>query len=350
MRIGRYFRFIGKLSMAKLTKRRIPLIVILGVTNKCNLNCWYCYGEHPHRNDWIDFTIKELLEIVRALHKLGTQVLQLQGGEPLLRDDLQIIINEARKFGMICDMVTNGILISQRKETVRLLDKICISLDGPPKVNDRNRGKGTYEQIVEGIKVACNLGLPVRINTMLTSMTSIEDINWLIDFAYKHHILVNFSPSFEFVPQVQTNKIRPYEIDNDYLRSLFRHIVRCKIKGAPIQFSARSYNVAAQWPFAYQKRRVHFKEIPLDFAYPKCYHGEYVFFIDSDGSLYPCCNFWGRAKLNIKTDGLQKSILNLDREGCQTCYIPAYIDRNLFFDYVPKVWYNYINQATKGGA
>jgi len=348
MRIDKYFRFMWKLAAAKITRRRIPLIVILCVTNRCNLNCWYCYGEHPQRNNRTDFTTKELLEIIRTLRNLGTQVLQLQGGEPLLRDDLQIIINEARKCGMVCDMVTSGILIPQRLGTVRLLDKICISLDGPPDTNDRNRGKGSYGRIVEGIKAACNLRLPVRISAVLTSQTSKNDINWLMDFASKYHIVVNFSPSFEFIPSIQSSKLKPHIIPDDHLRSLFQHILRCKRKGAPVQFTDRSYAIASQWPFTYQKRVAYTGDVPSGFKHPKCYHGEYIFFIDGDGSLYPCCNFWGRSKLNIRTQGLKESISNLDRQGCQACYIPAYIDRNLFFNGAFGVWWNYIKQAIRG--
>ena len=348
MNTMRYLKFVGKLLKAKITKRRVPLIVILGITNKCNLNCWYCYGEHSMKDTRVDFTTEELIEIIRALRKLGTQVLQLQGGEPLLRDDLQIIINEAHKCGMVCDMATNGILIPQKLETVRLLDKICISLDGPLSTNDRNRGKGSYSCIIKGIEAACSLGLPVRISAVLTSQTSKEDIDWLISFASRHKVVINFSPSFEFIPNAQVNKLTPHLIPDDHLKRLFQYILICKKKRAPIQFTEISYNIALQWPFTYKKRVVCAGDV-TDFKYPKCYHGEYVFFIDSDGSLYPCCNFWGRSKLNIRTDGLKNSILRLNRQGCQGCYIPAYIDRNLFFNGMPKVWWNYIKQVMRGG-
>ena len=349
MNMLRYFRFVCMLVKAKVLKQRVPLVVILGVTNRCNLSCCYCYGEHSQRNGWIDFTTKELLEMIRSLHKMGTQFLQLQGGEPLLRDDLQIIINEAHKYGMVCDMVTNGTLITQKLEVVNLLDKICISLDGPSDVNDGNRGKGTYNRVIEGIKAVCDLGLPVRISSVLTSKTSKESIDWLIDFALKYHLLVNFSPSFEFASSVESSETKVNAMSDDSLRSIFNHILMHKKKGAPIQFTEKSYAIAAQWPFTYRKKMVYSNDISVDFKHPKCCHGEYVFFIDSDGSLYPCCNFWGRSKLNVRTDGLENSILRLNRQDCQGCYIPAYIERNLFFNGAPKVWWNYIKQIVKGG-
>jgi len=348
MNITKYAKFIIKLLSARITNSRVPLIIILCVTNKCNLNCWYCYGEHPYRNKWPDFTTEEILSIIYQLHKLGTQILQLQGGEPLLRDDLNVIINEAHKYGMICDMVTNGILIPQKKKIVSLLDKICISLDGPPTVNDENRGAGSFNRIIKGIEVACGLKLSIRISAVLTSKTKKEDIDWLINFAYKHKVLVNFSPSFQFIPQIRDNSFKPHNIPDENLRSIFEYIKIAIEKGSPIQFSPESYSIASNWPFTYEKRMANSKEIPLNFYHPNCYHGTYIFFIDSDGSVYPCCNFWGESTYNIRIHSIKESILGVDRNDCTACYIPAYIDRNLFFNGRPNTWRNYITQVLKG--
>jgi MoaA/NifB/PqqE/SkfB family radical SAM enzyme len=288
----------------------------------------------------------ELLSMIRTLKQLGTQVLQLQGGEPLLRDDLLVLINEAHSFGMLCDMVTNGILIEKKAEVVRRLDRICISLDGPPDTNDRNRGKGTYVSILKGIKFSRACGLEVRISVVLTAETTTEDIDWLVAFAVEEGVILNFSPSFEFTAQFGTHR-GPHLIANEHLRMLFQHIIEHKKRKAPIQFSVRSYRIATHWPFTYQKRLAYSHELPLDFVHPKCYHGDYVVFIDSDGSVYPCCNFWGRVQWNIHKHGLKESIAGLSRDGCQACYIPSYIDRNLFFNGDPSVWWNYIAQNVK---
>lgn len=348
-RIKNYLRFIIVFTYAKLTSRRIPLIVILGVTNKCNLACSYCYGEHAKRNGWRDFTTEELLEIVKELGKLGTSILQLQGGEPLLRNDLPLIIEEAKKQGMICDMVTNGTMICSQKEVVRLLDRVCVSLDGPKQVNDKNRGEGVFDKSIEGIKEVLRMGLPVRISTVLTSDTTLADIDWLVDFAFANRVLLNFSPSFDFLPQTCVNSPKPHLINEDKLQLFFRHILKHKRNGALIQFSLKSYIISSEWPFGYSRRRIIKEEDAVGLNLPKCYHGELVFFIDADGSLYPCCNYWGRKTLNIRKDGLKESIAQLDHARYCGCYIPAYIDRNLFFDGDFKTWFNYLKQGVRGG-
>ncbi|MCX5705915.1 MAG: radical SAM protein [Candidatus Omnitrophica bacterium] len=348
-RLSQYVGFMCSLQAAKLTKKRIPLIVILCVTNKCNLKCWYCYGEHPLKNAWQDFSTKELLIMIRTLRGLGTLILQLQGGEPLLRTDIRLIIEEAKKCGMLCDMVTNGILIPQKLDAVRLLDKICISLDGPARLTDSNRGEGVFDRVVTGISAASELGLPVRISAVLTQDTDTEDIDWLLDFCRKRSLLVNFSPSFDFIGQSRGSDFKPHIVADKKMRLLFQHILNCKKKGQAIQFSQKSYALALQWPLEYSNMTVQDSDSRTR-RYPHCYHGDYIFFIDSDGSVRPCCNFWGRKSANIRVEGLSKAILLTERLGCGSCYVPAYIDRNLFFEGAISTWFNYIIHSLRGEA
>jgi len=343
-----YLGFLKCLVRSRIKNRSVPLIVILCVTNKCNLKCWYCYGEHCKRLDWLDFTKKDLLGIITKLYNLGTKVLQFQGGEPLLRNDLEDIIKKAKSFNMIVDMVTNGTLISERRNVISLLDKICVSLDGPKKLNDKNRGEGNFNKVVEGINIANSLGLSVRISAVLTSDTSFNDIDWLLNFASRGNMLVNFSPSFDFVSQVTGSSFKPHDIADSYLKNLFNYIAMHKNTGSAVQFSALSYKIASQWPVSYSKRTIKSDDMLGTYTYPHCYHGKYIFFIDSDGSLYPCCNFWGKAEYNIMRDGLESSIQSLSKRGCQACYIPAYLDRNLFFKGNLNVWWNYFKQVIRG--
>jgi len=342
-----YSGFLLALALAKLKKRKVPLIAIVGVTNKCNLDCWYCYGEHHYRSGCREFTTKELLEMIHSLSRLGTRIIQFQGGEPLLRDDLRDIILQARNCGMCVDMVTNGTLISRKAQTVSLLDRICVSLDGPRESNDRNRGEGSHEKAVAGIKLARSFGLPVRLSSVLTAESTIEDIDWLIDFARGNKVKLNFSPSFDFVPRFRMPPASPHAIPDERLRLLLRHIMKHKLNNAPIQFTTVSYAVASRWPFSYKKRTATLGELAGKFPGYKCYHGDLVVFIDSDGSTYPCCNFWGRPGKNIFKDGLKGALSELSREGCAACYIPAYIDRNLFFDICPRAWLNYLTEGIK---
>ncbi len=340
-------RFLAGLVSARLRGRRVPLTTVLCVTNRCNLRCAYCYGEHPARGGEPEFTTRELLDLVDGLRGLGTRVLQIQGGEPLLRPDLDEVLLRARRRGMLCDLVTNGVLIPRRLDTVRLCDRLCISLDGPRPLNDRNRGAGAFDGALEGMARALDLGVPVRLSAVLTAETTPQDVDWLADLAAHRGVRVNFSPSFDFQPRFDPSRFKPLTMPDEKLRALLRHILSVKRAGAPIQFSARSFELAAAWPFDVNaRRRAAATQMPASApAYPPCRHGDLVLFIDSDGALYPCCNFWGRPQGTVRSQGLAAAYALLSRQGCAACMIPAYIDRNLFFDMRPRVWLNYIIQT-----
>jgi len=347
-KIIRYTGFASSLLSARLRRQNRPLSVILCVTNRCNLRCWYCYGEHPFRGECREFTTVELLELIDRLHRLGAWMIQIQGGEPMLREDLPQILLSAQRQGLLVDMVTNGTLIPKRPEILRRLDTICISLDGPRETNDRNRGDGSFHKAVAGMDVALKAGLPVRISTVLTADTTREDIDWLVAFARERGLLLNFSPSFSFVPHYRADGFAPHIVPDQALRGLLRHIASWRRRGAPIQFSAASYEMAADWPFPLSQGQATRKEMAGSSPeYPPCRHGDYVVFIDSDGSVYPCCNFWGEPEFNVHTDGLEAALTGLSRHGCDACHIPAYIDRNRFLDLQACAWWNYLRRIIR---
>src|SRR5690349_12279453 len=97
----------GALSLAS---PRRPLLVQLVVTRKCNLSCGYCH-EYDDHSPPVD---GELLE-QRIDHagRLGTLVLTLTGGEPLLHPRLDALVARAVSRGMVCTLISNGYLLTR---------------------------------------------------------------------------------------------------------------------------------------------------------------------------------------------------------------------------------------------
>src|SRR5919106_996084 len=96
---------------------------------RCNLSCAYC-------NEYDDFSAPvpahDILRRVDKLAALGTGIVTLSGGEPLLHPDLDDIIRRIRSHGMIATAITNGYLLN-RKRIAQLnragLDHLQISID-----------------------------------------------------------------------------------------------------------------------------------------------------------------------------------------------------------------------------
>jgi MoaA/NifB/PqqE/SkfB family radical SAM enzyme len=79
-------------------------------TRRCNLACTYC-NEYDDFSKPVDTT--EMLRRIDRLGELGTSVVTISGGEPLLHPDLDAIIARMRKNNILSGMITNGYLLTK---------------------------------------------------------------------------------------------------------------------------------------------------------------------------------------------------------------------------------------------
>jgi len=106
-----------------------PVMAHIIPIRRCNLACKYC-------NEFDDFSKPIALETMKArlehLARLGTNIVTLSGGEPLLHPELDDVIAHMRSYGMISGMITNGYLLTadriQRLNRAGL-DHLQISID-----------------------------------------------------------------------------------------------------------------------------------------------------------------------------------------------------------------------------
>ncbi|HEX4424916.1 MAG TPA: radical SAM protein [Terriglobales bacterium] len=106
-----------------------PLLAHIIPMRRCNLACEYC-------NEYDDFSkpvpLEEMFRRIDKLGALGTSVVTISGGEPLLHPELDEIIARIRKNGMIAGMITNGyLLVADRIQRLNRagLEWLQISID-----------------------------------------------------------------------------------------------------------------------------------------------------------------------------------------------------------------------------
>ena len=106
-----------------------PVLAHVVVTRRCNLACTYC-------NEFDDFSkpvpAAELLRRIDQLAALGTTIITLTGGEPLLHPELEEVVRRVRHHGIIAILVTNGYLLTIdriRRLNRAGLDRMQISVD-----------------------------------------------------------------------------------------------------------------------------------------------------------------------------------------------------------------------------
>jgi len=96
---------------------------------QCNLSCTYC-SEYDDFSDPVP--LQEMYRRVDKLAELGTTLIVISGGEPLLHPDLDDIIRRIRSHGMIAGLITNGyLLVPDRIQRLNRsgLDHLQISID-----------------------------------------------------------------------------------------------------------------------------------------------------------------------------------------------------------------------------
>lgn len=160
----------------KLTGRRTPVAVAWLITGRCNLNCLYCKWKDERTSGELDTaTVKGLID---QMHDAGVRLISFTGGEPLVRGDMGEIIRYVKRRGLVCKLNSNGMLVESRLDDLRPLDLLQISVDGPPDLQDRLRGRGTADKASRAIKLARDAGIPVQLIACLTrdNVTRLEEV------------------------------------------------------------------------------------------------------------------------------------------------------------------------------
>lgn len=161
-------------------KQKILPKLDLNVTNRCNFRCKHCAFDSGIIK-MPELSLKELEEILRETEQLGGKRVDITGGEPLLRKDIEKIIRLCKKYDYKTELVTNASLLTRKKlkKFKKLkLDAIAISLDGSnARIYNKIRckDKKTFNKVIKNIKEAKKIGFYTKINTVVFQ-SNIEDI------------------------------------------------------------------------------------------------------------------------------------------------------------------------------
>lgn len=144
-----------------------PVLVHIIPIRRCNLSCAYC-------NEYDTFSKPLALEVMFRrldhLANLGTSIITISGGEPLLHPQLEQIIRRIRVRGMMAGMITNGYLLTQaRIESLNDagLEHLQISIDN---VNPDEVSKKSLKVLDQKLQLlARHAVFQVNINSVLGS-------------------------------------------------------------------------------------------------------------------------------------------------------------------------------------
>ncbi|MFO7572321.1 MAG: GTP 3',8-cyclase MoaA [Gaiellaceae bacterium] len=152
--------------------------VRISVTDRCNFRCVYCMPKEVFGRNYRFLPRRELLtfeeieRVSRVLVSLGAHKLRITGGEPLLRRDLEVLVDELAMLGDLdITLTTNGALLAQKAQVLANagLSRVTVSLDSLDDEVFRTMNDVDFPvaRVLAGIDAAHDAGLPVKINAVV---------------------------------------------------------------------------------------------------------------------------------------------------------------------------------------
>jgi radical SAM protein with 4Fe4S-binding SPASM domain len=165
-----------------------PSLVSWNLTKKCNLRCPHCYMEaDPQAAAENELTTDECLGLIDDMKALGTEMVILTGGEPLLRKDIYDIAQYASGQGLWVVMGTNGVLVTDRVAQKMVecgVQGVAISIDSldPQKHNNFRGGPNAWELSVRALDICRANGLQTLVQSTVMGM-NYQEIPELMKFS-----------------------------------------------------------------------------------------------------------------------------------------------------------------------
>jgi pyrroloquinoline quinone biosynthesis protein E len=141
------------------------------LTYRCPLRCPYCSNPTDYEQFKNELGTEAWLRVFEQAEALGALSVNLTGGEPLLRDDLETLVLGARRLELYTNLITSGKpLRRERLERLRALglDAVQVSIqDTEREASDRIAGTAAYDQKLEAARWVKELGFPLTLNVVL---------------------------------------------------------------------------------------------------------------------------------------------------------------------------------------
>lgn len=145
--------------------RRLPLVTLY-LSERCNSRCISCdYWRHGRA----DIDLETVSHLLASFERLGTEVVLISGGEPLLNPEWTDIAELLRRHGLKLWLLTSGLSLAKHAQrAAKLFDAITVSMDGADaKTYAEIRGVDAFDVVCRGIRAAVAAGAAVSLRVTL---------------------------------------------------------------------------------------------------------------------------------------------------------------------------------------
>lgn len=171
-------------------KMKIPQLRVC-VTEVCDKKCFYCRPEGEgcasiERDEKL--SADDFIFLIGEVVKAGVSVIRFTGGEPMLNKDIYKIISAVKAMDRVKDIsiVTRSLKLKEQAPLLKEagISSVTVSLDSLNRERLREITKvDLLEKLVEGIKACSEMGLPIKLNTVVMKGVNDDEIDSFVEFA-----------------------------------------------------------------------------------------------------------------------------------------------------------------------
>ncbi|WP_428422943.1 pyrroloquinoline quinone biosynthesis protein PqqE [Methylibium sp.] len=163
-----------------------PMWLLAELTYSCPLHCVFCSNPTDYAAHMSEIGTEDWKRVFREARKMGAVQLGFSGGEPLLRDDLEELVAEARQLGYYTNLITSGIGLTEKRARALKdagLDHIQLSFqDSTKELNDFLSSTRTFEHKNKVAAIIKSLGYPMVLNCVMHRY-NLPHVGRIIDMA-----------------------------------------------------------------------------------------------------------------------------------------------------------------------
>ncbi len=304
--VGNYIRNLASIAAGREPDK--PLLFSYYITHRCALGCGYCSdgeGRRFSEDPVVELSAEDAMTVVDLLSR-SADTLDITGGEPMLREDLEDVLELARTRGMRTVLNTKAASLSARPGIMELTDVLVVgvdSLDRSRLSSIIGRDSAVAADVLDGLEYAvkerARTETCVAISAVITP-ENIEDVGGVLDFAVRNGI------GFHASPQIKGTSANQALRQNAAYRELVDRMRRLKGAGRGV-LGVREYLSGIR-----------------DFSRFRC-HPLLMPVIRPDGRLYYPCLESGQAEVDVTGHPDYESALRTARQkygavpSCRDC-------------------------------
>jgi len=226
--VSNYTRNLFSLAAGQEPVR--PLLFSFYVTHRCNLACCYCCdgdGKRFKQDPVDELSTPQTRKLLSALREVA-DTLDVTGGEPMLRDDLEGILAYARRIGFRTVLNTKGVGLQERPDILRFTSVLVLSLDtldAEELAALMGRPIRIARRVLDALHFALGKAPETRTRVVLSSVATpdnLDAVSRVLRFAAANAL------GFHLSPEIVGTRVNPRLRGNQQYQALIEEVLAAK--------------------------------------------------------------------------------------------------------------------------